>query len=62
MNTSEMRTNDNTLREEKVTAAKNLKVGLIRTLTLTSFFSKTVIDRVKWFSPMKTTFQDKQVR
>ena len=61
MNTSEMRANENALREEKVTAAKTLKFGLIRTLTLTSIFSMTIIDRAKRFSTIKTTFQDEQV-
>ena len=37
-----------------------MKVGLIRTPNLTSIFWKTIIDRAKRFSPMKTTFQDEQ--
>ena len=45
----------------KAAAAENIKVGLIRTPTLTSIFSKTNTDRAKRFSPMKTTFQDEQV-
>ena len=61
MNTSEMRANENALREETATAAQNLKFGLIRTLTLRSIFSKTIVDRAKRFSPIKTTFQGEQV-
>ena len=57
MNNSEMRANEDALGEETATAAKNLKFGLIRTQTLASIFSKTIINRAKRFSPVKTTFQ-----
>ena len=56
-----MRANKNALGEETATAAKNLSFGLNRTRKLTSIFSKTIIDRAKRFSPMKTTFQDEQL-
>ena len=56
-----MRANENALREQTATAAQNIKVGLIRTPTLTPIFSKTIIDRAKRFSPIKTTFQGEQV-
>ena len=46
---SEMRANKDALAEETATAALNVKFGLIRTRTLTSNFSKTIIDRVKRF-------------
>ena len=54
MNVFEMRANENALREDKVTAAKISKFGLIRTPTLTSIFSKIIIDRAEHFSPMQT--------
>ena len=61
MNISEMRANKDALHVETATAALSLKFGLIRTRTLTSIFSKTIIDKGKQFSPMITTFQGKQV-
>ena len=61
MNISEMRAKEDALGEETSTAALGLKFGPSRTRNLTSIFSKTMIDRAKRFSPMKTTFQDEQV-
>ena len=58
---SEMRANEHALGGDTATAALSLKFGLIRSLTLTSIFSKTIIARAKRFSPMKTAFQNKQV-
>ena len=58
---SEMRANENALGEENSNSSLKYKFGLNRTLTLTSIFSKTIMDRAKRFSPIKTTFQDEQV-
>ena len=61
MNISEKRANEDALGEKTATAAYNLNIGLIRTRTLMLIFSKTMIDRAKRFSLMKTTFQGEQV-
>ena len=61
MNISEMRANEDALGDETATAALSSKIGSIWTRTLTSIFSKTMLDRAKRFSPMKTTIQGKKV-
>ena len=62
MNVIEMRANKDALREETPTAAtKDSKLGLIQTQNLMSVFSKTITDRAKRFSPMKTTFQEEKI-
>ena len=61
MNISEMRANEDALGDETATAALSSKIGSIWTRTLTSIFSKTMLDRAKRFSTMKTTIQGEKV-
>ena len=61
MNICEMRANAEALGEETATGALSVKFGLFRTRNLTPIFSKTMINRAKPFSTMKTTFQGEQV-
>ena len=56
-----MRADKDVLGKQTAAAALGSKIGLIRTRNLTPIFSSTMIDRAKLFSPLKTTFQRKQV-